>query len=304
MITVNKIAEVFVILAIGVLVFRCHIIDSQANRKMSGLLLYVVSPALIISSYQIEFDQARFKGLLMTAVLSAGSFLLSILLSDIAIKPGGQGDTEVEKISVIYSNCGFIGIPLINALLGQEGVFYMTAYITVFNILVWSHGIYLMCGISDLKSTLKHFITPSTVAVVLGLCFFMARIKLPTFIGNPVSAIGDMNTSLAMLVAGGNLAESNLWECIKRPRIYYISFLKLIVIPVLTLLLLAVCRVEKSVGLVVLVAAACPAGATGTMFALQYHKNSSYASELFTVTTLLSLVTIPLTILCSSGILV
>lgn len=303
-ITVNKIIEMFLILMIGAAALKAGFADSETSKKLSAVLLNVISPCVIIMSYQIDFDKDLIIGLAVTAGLSAASFLLAILLSRLAIRSKGNPDMAVERMSIVYSNCGFIGVPLINGLLGAKGVFFMTAYITVFNILIWSHGIMLMSGkTGSLMDTVKNFLHPSTFAIGAGIFFFVIGLHLPEAVGNSLSMIGAMNTPAAMLISGMNLAESELLSCLKNPRTYRISFVKLVVIPLLTLLLLVAARTDRTIAITILTAAACPSGAMGTMFALQYNKDSRYASKLLAVTTALSLFTIPAVMLAGSAVL-
>ncbi len=293
-ITVNKIIEMFLIMVIGAVTFKTGIADNGTSKRMSSILLNVITPCMIIVSYQMEFDRDLLIGLILTLGLSVASIFLSILLSRLLIRSKENPDMAVEKFSMIYSNCGFIGIPIINGLLGAKGVFFMTAYITAFNIMIWSHGILLMKGkTGNLMSTMKSFINSSTVAIVIGILLFVTGLHLPEVVGNPLSMIGAMNTPVAMLISGMNLAESELLSCLKSPRTYMISAAKLLAIPLITLVLLMAVRVDYAIAVTILVASACPSGATGAMFALQYNKNSQYASKLLAVTTVLSLVTIP-----------
>lgn len=286
--------EMFLIMVIGAVTFKTGIADNGTSKRMSSILLNVITPCMIIVSYQMEFDGDLLIGLILTLGLSVASIFLSILLSRLLIRSKENPDMAVEKFSMIYSNCGFIGIPIINGLLGAKGVFFMTAYITAFNIMIWSHGILLMKGkTGNLMTTLKSFINSSTVAIVIGILFFVTGLHLPEVVGNPLSMIGAMNTPVAMLISGMNLAESGLLSCLKSPRTYVISAAKLLAIPLITLVLLMAVRVDSAIAVTILVASACPSGATGTMFALQYNKNSQYASKLLAVTTVLSLVTIP-----------
>ena len=139
LITVEKILEMFVILFMGIAIRKCGMIDEASNKRFSGILLNLVSPCVILMSYQIDFDVQLLARLLQTAILTGISFALSIVLANICVKKNGNSDFGVERMAVIYSNCGFMGLPLIEGLLGSEGVFFMTAYITVFNLFVWSH---------------------------------------------------------------------------------------------------------------------------------------------------------------------
>lgn len=303
LITMEKIFEMFIIMLLGAIAFRTGIVDGAANKRLSGLLLKVISPALLFMAYQIDLEPERLRGLGITLALSALSYVWTILLVNVLIRPGKSRAVEIERMAAIYSNCGFIGIPLINGIMGMEGVFYITAYITMFNIAVWSHGLMIMSGSASVRETLRNFIQPATIAIGLGIVCFLLQIRVPDVVANPLNMVGDMNTPMAMLVAGCNLAESDLLGALKRKSTYWISFIKLILVPVVSILFLKLIPVEEIYIMTVLIAIACPTGAMGMMFALQYNKDSNYASELFTVTTILSLVTIPLVMLLAGWIL-
>ena len=193
-----------------------------------------------------------------------------------------------------YSNSGFIGIPLISGVLGDKGVFYMTAYITVFNLLLWTHGIILMGDNDGLKGAWKNFLSPAILSIVIGIILFLFQLRLPQFIENPLEMIASMNTPLGMIVAGANLAQGNILKSLKSKRLYYLSFIKLIVYPLAGLVVLWLLPLEFEVAFTVFIALACPAGASVIMFAQRYDRDAYYASEIFVITTLLSAVTIPL----------
>lgn len=293
----EKILEMVFLLFVGAVVLKAGVIDAAANKKISNLLLMVISPALIISSYQMDFDPQLLQELLLTFALSAVSFAAVILFCRLVLREKMGQDSAVEKMAVIYSNCGFIGIPLINGILGAEGVFCMTAYTTVFNVLVWTHGVILMSSGGEkirLRDMWKNLVTPAVIAVIIGILLFVTGTRLPEVIANPIESVGNMNTPIAMIVAGANLAQGNVLASLKKVRVYYISFLKLIVAPVITVVLLFFLSNSFAVSMTIFVASACPAGAMGTMFALRYNRDSNYASELFAVSTILSMVTIPL----------
>ena len=303
-ITATKIIEMFIILLIGAGAYKARIADEETGSRLTRVLLNIISPCVILLSYQIDFDKERLYGLAVTAILSFASFLIAIAVSKIAVPKNAGPDMAVERMSIVYSNCGFIGIPLIDGILGREGVFYMTAYLTVFNIFIWSHGIMLMSGKSEsMKKTVRSLINPSNAAIILGILLFLTGIRLPEIFREPVALIAGMNTPAAMLISGINLAQSDFLGGLKNKRTYIISIAKLIVVPSLTLLLLLAAGADRSISITILTAAACPSGALSTMFALQYKRNSQYASNLLTITTALSLITIPAIMAAASGIL-
>ncbi len=303
-ITATKIIEMFIILLVGAGAYKAGIADEETGSRLTRILLNIISPCVILLSYQIDFDKERLYGLAVTAILSFASFVIAIAVSKIAVPKNTGSDMAVERMSIVYSNCGFIGIPLIDGILGGEGVFYMTAYLTVFNLFVWSHGIMLMSGKAEsVKKTVRSLVNPSNAAIILGVSLFLTGIKLPEIIREPVGLIGGMNTPAAMLISGINLAQSDFLGGLKNKRTYIVSLSKLIVVPGLTLLLLMAAGADRSISITILTAAACPSGAMGTMFALQYKRNSQYASNLLTITTALSLITIPAIMAAASGIL-
>lgn len=302
LIVIKKIIEMFMILLVGVIIYKGKVIDDVSTKHLSNVLLLLVSPLLIVQSYQIDFNKKLLYGLLWALLASFLTFLLMIIVSEFLFH-GDKNRSSVEKIAVSYSNSGFIGIPLISGVLGDKGVFYMTAYITVFNVLLWTHGVVLMGDSKDLKGAWKNFLSPAIIAVIVGIILFLFQLRLPQFIENPLEMIASMNTPLGMIVAGANLAQGNILKSLKNKRLYYLSFIKLIVYPLAGLIILWLLPLEFEVAFTVFIALACPAGASVVMFAQRYDRDAYYASEIFVITTLLSVVTIPLLSMIAVGLL-
>lgn len=293
LIVIKKIIEMFIILLVGALIYKVKIIDDVSTKHLSNVLLMLVSPLLIVQSYQIDFNKELLYGLLWALLASFLTFLFMIIVSEFLFH-GDRNRSSVEKIAVSYSNSGFIGIPLISGVLGDKGVFYMTAYITVFNVLLWTHGVLLMGDSEGLKGAWKNFLSPAIIAVMVGIILFLFQLRLPQFIENPLEMIASMNTPLGMIVAGANLAQGNILKSLKNKRFYYLSFIKLIVYPLAGLVILWLLPLDFEVAFTVFIAVACPAGASVIMFAQRYDRDAYYASEIFVITTLLSAVTLPL----------
>lgn len=294
---IEKIIMMFLIMMLGVICCKKNFLDEGTSVKLSNFLLMIVNPLVIFVSYQIDFEPALFHNLLLVLGLSIVSFAVQILLIHLVIPTKKNRDAAIERLSAIYGNCGFIGIPLINSLFGREGVFYMTAYLTVFYLYFWTHGVILMAGKTDLKTTAKNLLSPAIVGVVLGLVCFLTQLRLPTVIVSAMDSVGSMNTPLAMLVAGATLGKSNLGVCLRKKRIYWICALKLLIVPAVAMAMVLPLALPQTVVMTLLVAAACPIGACCTMFALKYKGDGQYASEVFAVSTVLSAVTIPLLVL-------
>lgn len=293
--SLNQILIMFLIIIIGAICFKIKLIDKDTNKRLSDIVLMLVNPLVILVSYQREFNTTLLKGLLVSLALATITHIFGITLSYLLLrKKKHESDIAIERFAIIYSNCGFMGIPLVNGIYGSEGVFYLTAYLTVFNLLVWTHGVIIMTEKKDKKTIANAFLSPSIIATVLGFLFFILRVEFPYILFKSLDYVSAMNTPLAMIVAGVTIAQTNFIKIFSKFRIYYVSFLKLLLIPFIMLLLFSRFAIDEKVIITSVLLAACPTGAMGTLFALRYGKNSLYASEIFAVTTILSLFTIPL----------
>lgn len=297
----NQIVIMFFIILVGVASYKTRLIDNDTNKKLADMVLMLVNPIVIFVSYQREFEPSLLKGLLISLILALFTHLFSILVSILVLrKKNHEANIAIERFAIVYSNCGFIGIPLVGGILGSEGVFYITAYMTIFNLVLWTHGMVTMSGKGDLKSIIKAILSPSIIATVSGFIFFIAKIMLPDIINDALNYVGDMNTPLAMIVAGITIAQTDFVKLLRKFRIYYITFFKLLFVPIAVLLIFNLFDLPKLVLLTAILAAACPTAASINLFALRYDKDYLYSSELFGITTILSLVSIPLVMIIAN----
>lgn len=287
------------LIMVGVFCSKAGMISKETNRQLSGFVLQVVNPAMIFMSYQTDYRSELVEGLLLSFVLSAGAFAVMTAAAYILVRHKPGRETEIERFSAIYSNCGFMGIPLVSSLFGMEGVFYLTAFITVFNIVVWTHGVVLISGERDMKKVVKVFYSPTMIAIALGLVTFFLRIRLPSVPAKAVNYIAELNTPLAMIVSGVTIADTKVVRLLKKPSVYYVVFLRLLLIPFIISALIAIPDVSEKVRMTVVVAAAAPPAAMCTLQCIRYGKNSLYSSEIFAFGTILSVATLPLTVECA-----
>lgn len=289
----ERIIIMFIILLIGAFCYMKGLITKEGTKQLSVVELNLVNPILIFMSYQKDYESEMAHNLLWAFILSAVSYAVAIVLSYLLVSKK-QKSFSIERFSVVYSNCGFIGIPLINGLFGAEGVLYLTAYVTFFNFLVWTHGLMTMKEKIDFSSALKALKAPSVIAIFLGLICYFTRLHLPSIPAQALQYISDMNTPLAMIIAGATAAQTNILAVFRKPRNYLICFYKLLAIPLIAFLVIRLFNAPSIVCTTLTVAAACPVATTGIMFAITLDKNSEKCSEFFTMSTLLSALTLPL----------
>lgn len=293
----------FIIVIIGVICYKFRLITDEGKKQLSTLVMYIVNPLLIFLAYQTDFRMDLLEGLLWTGGMAIITYIVFILISNIIIKNKDGRETEIERFSIIYSNCGFMGTPLILGVFGTEGVVLQNGFITVFNICVWTHGIMSIKGEKDIRSILNAFKAPALIAVFLGLICFFFQIRIPEIPCTALNHIAEMTTPLAMLVAGASIAGSNIFKSLKKPRIYLITLLKLIVFPLIGLLIIFLLPAPEKAKLITLIEIACPTATIGMMFAITFNKNSEYCSQIFAVTTLLSMLTLPVIVFLGTQVI-
>ncbi len=283
-----------ILILIGAGCFRFRLLSKETVSEISRLVLTVVNPIVILLAYQRELKTELVANLGWTFLLSVISYAVAMAVSYLAIRDREGRETAIERFSCIYSNCGFMGIPLVQAMFGYEGVFYLTAFVTLFNILAWTHGVMQISGQRNLRSVVRVLRSPAIIAIALGMFLFFTQITIPPLLTETLSMVGNLNTPLAMFVAGATIAQTDLAGVLKKPRVFYIGFLRLIAIPAIVIGLFLLFPLDSTMEMTVLAATAAPSAAMCTMQCLNYRKNAAYASELFGVTTLLSIATMPL----------
>lgn len=297
-----QVAVMFILILVGFVCAKTKLITDEGRKQMSSLVLSVVTPALIFMSYQKEFSEELVEGLLWAFLLSALTYVITIPLSYILIRKKKNEDFAVERFSLIFTNCAFMGIPLVEALFGSDGVLYVTAYITIFNILLWTFGVMLIKNEMNFKSLGKALTSPTVIAIALGLVCYFAQIKIPDILGRALTFAANMNTPLPMIIAGATMAQTDLLKAVKKPKTLLISFYRLILLPLICAFILKLLNAPDMVYTITVIASACPVATTLIMFAIQHNKNDKYASELFSITTLLSVITLPLILMIISYI--
>ena len=299
----EQLLKMFFIMVLAFVCYRIRLVDQNGNKTVSNLLLLVVNPILIITVYQTEYDPALVRGLLLAFAAAAATHILGIIISTLLIRPKAGADYCIERFNAMYSNCGFIGIPLIGSVLGDTGVFYLSAYMVMFNLFSWTHGVILMEKKFSLKNLREGLVSPMFIATLIAVLLFFLQLKIPSALLDSMNYIADMNTPLAMMVAGFSVAQADIGKMCRNLRLYYTSVIKLILIPLCTIPLLMLFHLPSEVSMTVLIAAACPSATTGTMMAIRYKQNYTYSSEIFSLTTVLAVLTMPVLVLIAEQVL-
>lgn len=289
----RAIAEMLVMVAVGIAGVRAGIIGDAETGALTRFMMNITCPAMILASYMQAFEPSKARMLAMAAGMGAVIHIAGILLSHVAIRPSKTPDWQVERMAVVYGNVGFMGIPLMNAMFGSEAVFYLSGMILMFSVFIWSHGLILMTGRTDKKSMLNVLKSPNMICIAAGIAIYLCRIPVPDIVRAPLDSIGSCTTPVAMVVSGSIIARSSFAQALGNRRTYFVCALRLFAVPAAVFAVVRLLGLPHMVALTAFTAAACPVGAMVTMFAVEHGKNSAYASGLFTVSTVVSLLSIP-----------
>jgi predicted permease len=290
------ITTLFILGAVGYLIRKKDVLKDEANSNIPKLITEVTLPCLIISSMQIEYtwDKVADMGLM----LIVGIVAFVIQYGFVALIPGifGLADKHekgIYQFMVMFQNSGFIGIPVLATIFGEEAIFFGAIYIIPYRVLIMTLGVKMMDS-RIRKFNYKELLNPGMAATVIGLFLFFTQIKLTDFINQPLEIVGGLTTPLAMLFIGASMIDLKFEKIFVNKRMYIISFIRLLAIPIILLIVIKGFVTNEIARGVPVIIHAMPVATLCTIFAKEYDNNVDLASSGVFMTTLLSMVTIPI----------
>lgn len=297
----EQIGVLFLVALAGFLLVKYELLKEDDSKVISWLVAYVLSPCVIIQSFQIDFTADKLKGLGLAVAAAMAAQLLFAAGGRALAKPLHL--TPIERASVIYSNCGNLIVPLVSFVLGEEWVFYTCAYMMVSTVLTWTHMQSLLSrgkGSGGLKNII---LNPNIIAILIGLILFFSGIRVPAALESSIDGFGGAIGPVSMLVVGMLIGNMDLKWVFTRKRLYLISMFRLVVFPVVTAVLFAfVVRMgvhadAGSILLVSLLAASAPVAVMVTQITQLYDGDARYASVINVMSVIFCIITMPLVVL-------
>lgn len=288
----NNVLGLFILIAVGFICRKIKFLTSTTVKELTNFVLYIVTPCVIINSYQRTYDASMLKGLLITLAAAFVSFAVNILLAHLLVRNKDEKREKTLRFGAVFSNCGYMSLPLQQAMRGDIGVFYGATYIAVFQIMLWTYGVVLMSGSIKNISIKKVLINPGVTSTVIGVILFIFSITLPSALHEPMVHLGNLNTPVPMIIVGFHLAGASLK--IKGISSYVSMFLRLIISPLLMIGGLYLCGIVGDIAVVCAIAASAPVAAATTMFSDKFGGDTTLSATLVSLTTLLSIITMPL----------
>ncbi len=292
---ITQVVAMFLMMVIGAVLYRGQLVDNAGSKQLSNVALYVATPAVILQSLATTFDAAK---MVAGAACMALSFIFTLVSAGVA-RLYFRDRQRAAQLGITISNMGFMGIPLVQSVLGEEYVFYISACMAGQVPLIWSYGIWLISQDTSKISLKKIATNPSIVAVVVGIVLFCCSIDLTGVIKVTAQDMGNLNTGLAMLVMGIYLAQTDLRSLVRDRNLYAACALRLLAVPAIVIAVMVLLPLDPIVKLVVVIALSTPCGTVSAMFPQMFGGDYRFGAGLVSVSTLLSLVLMPLVLAAS-----
>jgi len=282
----------FILLMVGMVCGKLKYCTPEVRKNLSSILLFITTPAMILEAFQFEYSTEVLANMGYVAVISMAVMLLAWAISVLVFKKTAEDLKKVLVYAVTFSNVGFLGLPLLQGILGDIGVIYGSCYVATFNILTWTLGISIWTGE---KASIKNIITnPTIISIVIGIIMFCFSLKFPALLEKPISMLASCNGPMSMIVVGAILAECKLVDMFRDRMLYAFAGMRLLLIPLVAFAICMVLRLPLEVSAVLVLASGTPAAVNTAIFATRYNGREHFASLAVALSTLLYLPIVPL----------
>lgn len=299
MVVFQTMLKLFLLLILGFVLFKCHIFDEYTNKKISALIVNVASPMLIISSIAgVEGSNKSIVFLMIGAgiLMYIGFIILGKIIN--RIFPFPKKDWPVYECMVVFANTGFMGYPVLLDVFGQEAVFYASLIHMAFNFFVYTYAI--MCltkgDDSEFSINFKQLLTPGIILIFVGIFIYLFDIQLPSVLMDTINSVGSLTAPLSMMMIGSSLAVYPIKDSFTDWRSYVFAFVRLMIVPFVTMIMCRLLHIDAYYANITIITNAMPVGSMVLMLATQYNANVKIVTRNIVVSTLLSVITIPIVV--------
>ena len=302
----EQIAKLFIMIFMGYAIVKMGFLKDEDSKVLSTLVLYLIVPCVILNAFQVDYTPEKVSGLMLACIASL--LLLFILLPIVNLIGKVLHLNEVEIASVYYSNSGNLIVPIVTFILGQDWVLYGCVFMSVQLIFLWTHCKKIISRESSYDWK-KIVLNINMISIFIGVVLFFAKIHLPEIINNTLGSVSSMIGPASMIVTGMLFAGMNLKQIFADKRVYFVSFLRLIAVPLLALVMIKISHLAmfsadgNKIMLIVFLAIITPSASTITQMCQVYGNDSRYASAINVMTTLFSIITMPLMVMLFEAVI-
>lgn len=303
----TQVAIMFGLMAVGWVAYRARWLGTEALRGLTNLLLFLVAPSVTIQAFQRPFDAGRLRTIGIVFVIDLVAFAITIAVARALMNRRLVPDPAMRvalQFGTVYSNAGFIGIPLTQALLGSDGVFYAVTYVAAYTVFVWTHGISLF-GHEHVRASMKIrrvLLNPGIISIFIALPLYILSVHIPSPASDVVGYLAAMNTPLSMIVVGVNLAAFSLRSIFSDKFVWFGTLARNILVPALFILLLGLLPIDPVARMAILISVSTPVGAFLVIFSIRHDQDTQFATRLLCLSTLLCVITLPVALVVAGAL--
>ena len=297
--TAQQVFILYILIAVGFFADKFGLYTEKASKLNTNLLFYIVTPLVIVNSFlSIDNSPENLKNFGIAALLGVAIHVIGIVLVLVFpfFRKAINTKAGIYRYACIYGNCGYMALPLAQAVLGPQGTFYCSAVIMIFNIFSFTHGIYIIGAQKGGFDFKKLFINPGTIGVAIGLPLYLFGVELPTVIATPISSLATLNTPLAMLIFGTYIAHTDLKTMFTDKYIYLVGIVKLIAVPLIMIGAFKLFNIPTVLATAIAVSASAPCANNTVIFAGKYNLDTGTASKTVALVSFFSIITMPVMI--------
>jgi predicted permease len=291
----NQIIVLFIMMFLGYLASKLNIIDDHTSRKLSSFVVKITAPALVVNAMLAEttLSGQEITNIILIALGVYVFLFIMTLFVPKALKVSKK-EIGIYKFMIMFSNVAFMGFPVAEAIFGMEGILYAAIFNLPFYFLVYTLGIYFVSENEETKFELKKMINAPVIAIAVGLMLFILGVKLPEFINMSLDMVGSVTTPISMIVIGASLSNVQFKSVVSNLKLYIYSFLKLLLFPFIIFMVLKGLGFEGLMLGVPVIISGMPVAANAVILSKEYDGDDILASEGTFVSTLLSIISIPI----------
>lgn len=289
----GNVFTLLLMMTVGYVLAKIDWFSAHTQSQITKILLYIVTPCIIITGMPDERNAQTLRIFGTVGPIFLVIYIVSALIAWIVFRKEEEDTRASLNFAAVYGNALFMGLPLLQSVLGDGAILYGVIGSVVINIFNWTHGVVIMGG-KKYISLKKIVINPGVIGFTTGFLLFLSGISLPAPVNRAMEFMGNINTPLAMMVIGAQMASTDILATFRNRKLYLVSFIRLIAFPVAAMFALLPFRMEETMYLSIVISVGCPTAAAAGMFAQQFHRDRQAASQAIAQTTLLSIFTMPL----------
>ncbi len=286
--------SLLIMILVGWVSTKAGILDAKGNQKISAIVLKVCNPMLSLTAASSTAKALSLQEFGIASLISLCMFLFYIFLATVSAKYFYQEENKqtLYKMMFVFSSLGFIGVPVVRSILGEEYVIYVSAFMLMFSVIFYTYGIITVDG----KMEIKKMLNTGNLFWLVAMLIILFKIQLPEFILSPITYIGNATTPLALLLVGYTLFQIPIRELIEDKRIYIFTAIKMIVLPIFLYKILCFFPVSEDLAKVSLILFGMPVGNMPLMLAMEKGYDTRLCTTGIVITSILCVITIPITL--------